>query len=50
LVALLKANNIDVNFTDQDIVRIGLEIATGKMDDNRLDALIQERITHATTE
>jgi hypothetical protein len=44
MVALLRANNIDVNFTDSDIVRIGLEIAAGKMDDGRLDALIQERM------
>ncbi|MDR2693037.1 MAG: type II toxin-antitoxin system death-on-curing family toxin [Chitinispirillales bacterium] len=44
MVALLKANNIDVSFTDRDIVKIGLELATGQMSDSRLDALIRERI------
>jgi len=44
MVALLKLNNIDADFTDSDIVEIGLDIANGKMDDSHLDALIQERI------
>jgi len=43
LVALLKANNIDVTFTDSEIVEIGLGIATGKMDDGLLNDFIQAR-------
>jgi len=44
MVAFLKANNIDVNFTDSEIVAIGLEIANGSMNDHQLNDLITSRV------
>jgi len=44
MVALLKVNNLNVSFTDSEIVKIGLDIANGKMDDGQLNALIQRRM------
>jgi death-on-curing protein len=44
MMVLLKLNNINVKFSKDDVVNIGLELAAGKMDDSRLDALIRERI------
>ena len=32
MLVLLGLNNIDVDFSDADIVRIGLELASGEMD------------------
>jgi death on curing protein len=40
MVALLKVNNIDVSFTDREIVEIGLGIATGIMNDSQLNDII----------
>jgi death on curing protein len=40
MMVLLKINNINVNFTDNEIVEIGLGIATGKMNDNQLNDII----------
>jgi len=40
MMVLLKMNNINVNFTDNEIVEIGLGIATGKMNDSQLNDII----------
>ena len=43
MLVLLELNNIIVDFTDEDIIKIGLEMASGKMDDTQLLELILER-------
>ena len=44
MLVLLELNQIDVNFTDEDIIRIGLEMASGNMNDRQLHDLISDRI------
>jgi len=43
MAVLLELNHIEVDFTDDDIIRIGLELASGKMNDKQLLDLILER-------
>jgi death-on-curing protein len=43
MLALLELNHINADFTDDDIVRIGVELANGKMSDKRLIELILAR-------
>jgi len=45
MLVLLELNNIHTDFTDEDIIRIGLELANGQMDYRQLLHLILERIT-----
>ena len=42
MLVLLELNNINVDFTDDDIVRIGLGIANDTMSDSELLNLILE--------
>ncbi|MDR2733720.1 MAG: type II toxin-antitoxin system death-on-curing family toxin [Spirochaetota bacterium] len=42
MLVLLELNHIDAAFTNEDIIRIGLEIAQGKMGDKRLLSEILE--------
>ncbi len=44
MMVLLKLNNIEADFTDDDTIRIGLELANGSMDDKRLLNIILERL------
>jgi death-on-curing protein len=44
MLVLLELNQIDADFTDNDIIRAGLEMASGNMDDKQLLDLIIERI------
>jgi death-on-curing protein len=45
MMVLLKLNNINVNFTNDEVVKIGLELATGEMNDSMLnDIIITKRI------
>jgi len=44
MAVLLELNHIEVNFTDDDIIRIGLELASGTMSDKQLLEIILERI------
>ena len=44
MLVLLELNHIDADFTDSDIIRIGLEIAAGKMDVSQLLSLILKRM------
>ena len=43
MLVLLELNHIEADFADNDIVRIGLEIADGKMSVMQLLSLILER-------
>ena len=43
MLVLLELNHIEVDFTDDDIVRIGLELASGKMDYSELFSMILTR-------
>ena len=43
MLVLLELNHIEADFADSDIVRIGLDIADGKMDASQLLSLILER-------
>ena len=43
MAVLLDLNHIESDFTDDDIIRIGLELANGKMSDKQLLDLILER-------
>lgn len=43
MMILLELNDIQTAFTDDDIIRIGLDIADGKMDDKQLLDLILNR-------
>ena len=42
MMVLLELNHIEVDFTDDDVICIGLELANGKMDDRQLLRLIVE--------
>jgi len=42
MLVLLELNHIDVDFTDDDIIHIGLELAKGTMSDKQLLNLILE--------
>ncbi|MCL2566270.1 MAG: type II toxin-antitoxin system death-on-curing family toxin [Defluviitaleaceae bacterium] len=44
MLVLLELNNIEVNFTDEDIVFIGLGLASGEIDFKQLFDLILEHI------
>ena len=44
MLVLLKLNNIEVDFSDEDIIQIGLELANGKMNDDKLLDKILEHI------
>jgi len=46
MLVLLELNRIEADFTDGDIIRIGLEIADGKMDALQLLSLILERTVY----
>jgi len=43
MLVLLGLNHIEANFTDDDIIHIGLELANGRMDDKQLLDFILER-------
>ena len=43
MLLLLDLNHIQADFTDEIIIKIGLEIADGKMSDNELACLILQR-------
>ena len=43
MLVLLEVNAIITNFTDDDIIRIGLELANGNMTDEKLKDLILEK-------
>jgi len=43
MAVLLELNHIEAEFSDNDIFRIGLELADGKMNDKQLLDLILER-------
>ena len=43
MLVLLELNNIEADFTDEDIIYIGLELASGKMSDQQLLDIILER-------
>jgi len=45
MLVLLDLNHIEVDFPDNDIIRIGLELASGKMDYKTLADLILESMT-----
>jgi len=36
MLVLLELNHIEANFTDEDVIHIGLELANGRMDDKQL--------------
>jgi prophage maintenance system killer protein len=40
MLVLLNLNNIKVDFTDDDVIHIGMELAKGEMDDKQLLDLI----------
>ena len=42
MLVLLELNHIKTDFTDDDIIRIGWELASGKMDEKQLRELILE--------
>ncbi|MDR0818663.1 MAG: type II toxin-antitoxin system death-on-curing family toxin [Oscillospiraceae bacterium] len=44
MLALLEWNGIPSEFTDDDLIRIGLDIANGEMSDKQLLKLILERM------
>ena len=44
MLVLLELNQIETDFTDVDIIRIGLELACGNMNDAQLLDLILERM------
>ena len=43
MLVLLELNHIEVDFSDDDIIYIGLALANGEMDDKQLLDLILER-------
>ena len=43
MTVLLELNHIETDFSDDDIIRIGLELADGKMSDKQLLELILAR-------
>ena len=44
MLVLLELHNINIEFSDEDVVRIGLELASGKMNDKQLLEFILERL------
>ena len=44
MMVLLELNRIETDFTDDDVIRIGLELASGVMNDKQLLDLILERL------
>ena len=42
MAVLLELNHIEVNFSDDDIIRVGLELADGRMNDIQLLDIIME--------
>ena len=44
MLVLLELNYVEADFTDDDVIRIGLELASGKMDYQQLLDLILERL------
>jgi death-on-curing protein len=48
MLILLELNNISVDFSDDDIVRIGTELAKGTMDTEQLIEFIAQRISPAS--
>jgi len=44
MLVLLELNGIEIDFTDDDIIRIGLEMASGKMTDTQLLDMILEHL------
>ena len=44
MAVLLELNHIEANFTDDDIIRIGLELADGRMSDKQLLDIILEHL------
>ena len=44
MLVLLELNRIDVNFSNDDVIRIGLELASGKMNDKQLLEFILEQL------
>ena len=46
MMVLLELNRIEADFIDADIIRIGLELANGKMSDKQLLDFILERLKH----
>jgi len=44
MLVLLELNHIETEFSDDDVILIGLELADGKMDYDRLVKLIMERV------
>jgi len=45
MLILLELNNVEAEFTDDEVVRIGLDMASGKMNDKQLLDLILDNIT-----
>ena len=43
LLVLLEVNHINADFSDDDVIHIGLELAKGNMDDKQLLDIILER-------
>ena len=43
MLVLLELNHIEADFSDNDIIRIGMELASGKMDYGQLLELVLER-------
>lgn len=44
MLVLLELNNLDADFSDEDIVYIGLELATGRMTNQQLLQLIMKHL------
>jgi len=44
MLVLLEVNHIDADFTDDDVIHIGLDLAKGQMDDKQLLDMILERL------
>ena len=44
MMVLLDLNHIEADFSDDDVIHIGLELASGNMDDKQLFELILKRI------
>lgn len=44
MLILLELNHMEADFTDEDIIRVGMEFANGTMNDKQLITLILERL------
>lgn len=44
MLILLELNNLEADFSDEDIIYIGLELATGRMTDQQLLQLIMKHL------